>query len=413
MNLLDQKLKSRLTQHEQLGLTRVRSVKKNLKSFSSNDYLGLASHPLIIKAFQESAEMNGFGTGGSQLVSGHNLAHAECEEAFAKYLKRDRALLFANGYLANLGVLQAIADSKTELYFDKYNHASLYDGAHLSGAKVQRYLHGDLKDLEKKLHKNNINQEVGFAHADGQTDSINLNNLSNSSDSSDSSDFNNSAQKLIVSEHIFSTDGSQADIPGLIKLSQQHNAPLIIDDAHGFGVFDFDYSQEEVPVLICPLGKALGGFGGIVAGSEVLIESLIQFSRTYMFSTAPPAAIANALSAGLRMMQEEPWRREKLFENILFFKKISKNLGLNFSPSNHPIQSLILGDPRLALSLKSKLFTAGFDVAIMRPPTVAYAKTLLRVSLMASHEKSEIIEFLERLSMELRILSTSGEAPYG
>ena len=203
---------------------------------------------------------------------------------------------------------------------------------------------------------------------------------------------------FIVSEHVFSTDGSQADIPALISLSQKYDAPLIIDDAHGLGVFDFSYSQEEVPILMCPLGKALGGFGGIVAGSSVLIESLIQFSRNYMFSTAPPAAIAHTLSAALALIQEESWRREKLFENIAYFKKTALDLDLNFSPSDHPIQSLILGNPERAVLLKNDLLKAGFDVAIMRPPTVPYAKTLLRVSLSARHEKEDIRLFLERLA---------------
>jgi 8-amino-7-oxononanoate synthase len=377
LSLFDQHLQSRLIQHEQAGLRRIRNIKTNLKSFSSNDYLGLSTHPEIIKAFQEETTRSGFGTGGSQLVSGHRLAHAECEAAFAKYLKRDKALLFANGYLANIGVLQAIANSKTDLYFDKYNHASLYDGAVLSGANLHRYLHGDLKDLEKMLQKN-LQKNMG-THTQ-------------------------KTQNIILSEHIFSTDGSRADIPGLIQLSATYETPLIIDDAHGFGVFDFDYSQEEVPVLICPLGKALGGFGAIVAGSEILIETLIQFSRTYMFSTAPPPGIAKGLTAGLKILQEEPWRRENLFKNIQFFKETAQALGLYFSPSDHPIQSLILGDPELAISLKSTLLSAGFDVAIMRPPTVPYAKTLLRVSLMATHQYSEISDFLTALK---KAISTS------
>jgi 8-amino-7-oxononanoate synthase len=361
---LERSLEARLSRHRQAGLIRVREAKANTRGkicFSNNDYLGLVSEPLLLKAFEEGARQYGFGTGSSALVSGYSPVHERCEAAFSEYLNRERSLLFANGYLGNIGILPALFDEKSTLFFDKYNHASLYDGARLSGAELVRYRHLDLNHLHRLLSRSE-RELMG-----------------------------------IVTESVFSTDGSESHIPRMITLCSQSDATLIIDHAHGFGVSDFPYSQEEVPVLICPLGKALGGFGSIISGSDTVIEAIMQFARSYMFSTAAPPAIAYALTEGLHLMKTQTWRKEKLMENIQFFKIKAKELGLNFSPSNHPIQSLIVGDPQTALSFKKRLFEAGFDVTIMRPPTVPPLNSLVRISLGASHSFDDISGLLEAM----------------
>jgi 8-amino-7-oxononanoate synthase len=361
---LEHSLEARLAQHREAGLMRTREAKEETKAkvcFSSNDYLGLMSEPLLLKAFEEGARQYGFGTGGSALVSGNSWVHERCESAFSEYFNREKSLLFANGYLANIGILPALFNEKSKLCFDKYNHASLYDGAKLSGAELVRYRHLDLNHLKSLLYPS--------------TDLVGM-----------------------VSESIFSTDGSQADIPHLISIANQFNAALIIDHAHGFGVSDFPYSQEEVPVLICPLGKALGGFGAIVSGSQSTIEAIMQFARSYMFSTAAPPAIAYALTEGLQLLRTQQWRKEKLNQNIAFFKMKANQLGLPFSPSHHPIQSLVLRDPHSVLSMKQRLFDRGFKVTIMRPPTVPPLHSLVRVSLSASHSFGEISGLLEAMT---------------
>lgn len=268
---------------------------------------------------------------------------------------------FSNGYLANCGVIQAITHSSDIIYQDKSNHASLYDAANLSGAKLKRYRHNDLKHLKTLLETAEP-----------------------------------ASQKFIVSESFFSTTGDAAPLSDLASLAQQHQAHLMIDHAHGLGIFEAP-SHEEVPILVCPLGKAIGGFGAIVAGSKTLIESLIQFARTCMYTTALPPVLSYALLTSLGLTQQESWRKEKLFENILYFKQTAQELGLSFLVSDHPIQALPIGDNFKALYLHQYLYQEGFWVSIMRPPSVAPGLTLLRMSLNASHEKPQIFAFLKTL----------------
>jgi 8-amino-7-oxononanoate synthase len=371
-------LEQRLLKRENQGLKRLRFTREtrtNRVCFSSNDYLGLASETRLHQAFQEGIARYGFGSGASPLVSGYSYAHQACEEAFSAYRNRDRSLLFANGYLANLALIQGLFDEQSTLFYDRANHASLYDGAKLSSATLVRYRSEDLYPSPMK------GLELGR----------DIPALSRQIEAS------SSPLKAIVTESIFSTDGRSAPLPALIELQHQHQVPLIVDDAHGFGLYPLTDSALDLPIIVTPLGKALGGFGGIISGSQTVIETIIQCARNYLFSTAPPPALAHALTAGLALMQQESWRREKLFENVAYFKATAQELGLTFKPSQHPIQSLVLQDPFRVVELKTQLLEKGFDVTVMRPPTVPPNQSLLRVTLTALHSPVEILHFLETL----------------
>ena len=362
--MLDQLLQQRLQAHKAAGLTRIREFinPKQTRFFCSNDYLGLAQHPLVIQALMQGAEKYGFGSGASQLVAGHHPVHEELEQAFASFLKRDRALFFTNGYVANLAILQALASSTDIIYQDKYLHASLIDAGKLSKAAIKRYRHRDLDHLEQLLQKSKT-----YTH------------------------------RFIISEHFFSTTGTKAPLIDLHKLAEQYQSTLIIDDAHGLGVFDFPLTQMQAPILSCPLGKALGGLGAVVAGSNTMIEALMQFGRTYMYSTAPPPLMAYALLTSLAVMQKESWRKDKLQENIAYFKNAALKRDLPFLPSAHPIQALVLKDEVKTMRLSAALLQQGFRVSVMRPPSVPPGQTLLRISLNALHAPVALDDFLDSL----------------
>ncbi|MCX7122636.1 MAG: 8-amino-7-oxononanoate synthase [Gammaproteobacteria bacterium] len=352
-------IKKRLHAHRLKHLFRERKIRPQGLCFSSNDYLGLAQDPQMIAAFCEGAYRHGIGSTGSALVSGYSKPHRTLESAFADHVGRDRALLFSNGYMANAAILQALLGKQDIAFQDKLNHASLLDGTKLSGAQLKRYRHLDAAHLNELLE----------AH--------------------------DSENKVIISDHVFSMGGDLAPIPALIQCAHQHAATLIIDDAHGFGVVDFPYSQSEVPILVCPLGKAFGGSGALVAGSHDLIEALVQFSRPYLFSTALSPALAHALHCALKLIQTEPWRREKLHTNIAYFKQLSTKMGLPFTPSITGIQMLPIGDNEKAEAISQSLIKRRLFVRAIRPPSVPEAA--LRITLSSRHEAPEIAFLLREI----------------
>ncbi len=333
-------------------LFRERKIRPQGLCFSSNDYLGLAQDPLLIDAFCEGAYRYGIGATGSALVSGYSRAHRALETAFSDHVQRDRALLFSNGYMANAAVLQALLGKEDTVFQDKLNHASLLDGTKLAGARLKRYRHRDAAHLNQLLS----------THHNGQ--------------------------KMVVSDHVFSMGGDIAPMAALIETVRQHQATLLIDDAHGFGVVDFPYAQEAVPILVCPLGKAFGGSGALVAGSHEMIESLIQFARPYLFSTALSPALAHALHQSLKLMQTQPWRREKLLENIAYFKHTTAAMGLPFLDSDTGIQMLLIGDNARAEAISNALCKRRLFVRAIRPPSVPHAA--LRITLSSRHDPAEI-----------------------
>ncbi|NVF13495.1 8-amino-7-oxononanoate synthase [Vreelandella maris] len=365
-----QRLADARAHRQQTERWRTRQVaKSNTLDFAGNDYLGLAQDPRVSEAQAAGAHRYGAGAGASHLVSGHLEVHDALEEALAHWTGRERALLFSTGYMANLGVLQALADRHTALFQDRLNHASLIDGAALSGARSRRFHHRDAIDLESLLARSEC------------------------------------AHKLVVSDGVFSMDGDIADIATLAEVSRQHNAWLMIDDAHGVGVLGDNgsgcvgstWNSTDVPILVGTLGKALGTAGAFVAGDAELIEHLIQFSRSYIYTTAQPPAIAAATLKALEIVQSEPERRDQLNANIAYFRHEALQLGLPLSESATPIQPLILGDETRTLSWTLQLQQKSIQVGAIRPPTVPKGESRLRVTLSAHHQHDDIDQLLAAL----------------
>lgn len=339
-------------------------------TFCSNDYLGLANHPQVVAAFRRGADEYGCGSGAAHLICGHQRPHHALEEELAEFTGRSRALLFSTGYMANLGTISTLAQRGDVVFEDRLNHASLLDGGLLSGARLQRYRHNDALDLAGKL-------EASRADV-----------------------------RLVVTDGVFSMDGDIADLPALVQTTQAREACLMVDDAHGLGVLGergggvvehFALSQQQVPVLMGTLGKALGSFGAFVAGSEVLIEGLIQSARSYIYTTAMPAANAEATRASLRIARAETWRREKLRALIAQFRAGAEQLGYQLLQSETPIQPILLGDCERANRLSVGLLEAGLLVSAIRPPTVPEGSARLRVTLSALHSEAQVNRLLAAL----------------
>ena len=342
----------------------------NLLAFCSNDYLGLAQHPAVIAAFKSGAERYGVGAGASHLISGHSRAHHALEEELADFIGTARALLFSTGYMANLGVATALMHRHGTVFEDKLNHASLIDAARLCGAKVKRYAHGNMTQLDAQL-----TQATG--------------------------------EKLILTDGVFSMDGDIASLPALCRLARAHQAWLLVDDAHGLGVLGahgrgsfehFDLAVETPVMLMGTLGKAFGTFGAFVAGSDELIETLIQSARTYIYTTALPPAVAEATRASLKLVRTEPWRRELVRAHVEQFQRGARTLGLTLLDSSTPIQAVILGEPELAVTASRALRARGLLVPAIRPPTVARNSARLRITFSAGHTNEHVERLLDGLA---------------
>ncbi len=344
--------------------TRVDLEGKELLNFCSNDYLGLANDLRIVTAFQEAAGKYGVGSGASPLVCGRSTAHSVLEEEVARITGRDRAILFSSGYLANLAIISTLAPGRADMIFqDKLNHASLIDAAALSHAKLKRYPHRDLKALTRSL------------------------------------DGNIMKRKLILTDAVFSMDGDFAPLADLATISKEHNASLIVDDAHGFGVYGENgggtleragLGQAEVPLMMATFGKAAGCGGAFVAGSEALIELMVQKARPYIYSTAMVPALAVAATESLRLITEEPWRRQHLQVLIERFRRQSRQAGLVLQDSVSPIQPLVVGSAKRAVDISEALLEAGILLTAIRPPTVPINTARLRITLSAGHSEEDV-----------------------
>ncbi|MCG6540981.1 8-amino-7-oxononanoate synthase [Pseudomonas sp. KSR10] len=341
-----------------------------LLAFCSNDYLGLASHPEVIRALQQGAERWGVGGGASHLVMGHSTPHHQLEEALAEFTGRPRALLFSTGYMANLAAVTALVGQGDTVLEDRINHASLLDAGLLSGARFSRYLHNDAASLAKRLEK-----------ATGNT--------------------------LVVTDGVFSMDGDLADLPTLCATAKARNAWVMVDDAHGFGplgqtgggiVEHFGLGIADVPVLVGTLGKAFGTAGAFVAGSEELIETLIQFARPYIYTTSQPPAVACATLKSLELLRSEGWRREHLQRLIARFRRGATEIGLTLMDSPTPIQPILVGSSERALKLSAALRERGILVGAIRPPTVPAGSARLRVTVSASHSEAQVERLLDILA---------------
>ncbi len=369
-------------------------------SFCSNDYLGLAHHPKLIAALQNGAAQWGAGAGASHLVSGHFKAHHDLEQALAQFVVKPAALLFSTGYLANLGVVQALVGRGDTVFADKLNHASLNDAMLLSRAQVKRYRHNDLAHLAQLL---------------GQA---------------------SSGRKLIVTDAVFSMDGDIAPLPELLALCEQYDAWLLVDDAHGFGVLGeqgrgslFHFKSPPTPlfqswetgnpplqkggrgdlsssriIYMATLGKAAGVSGAFIAAEQVVIDTLVQRARSYIYTTASPPALASALLASLKLMQQEEWRREQLQKLIAQLQAGLSGLPWALMPSTTPIQPLLVGDNDAAMALSAALRERGIWVPAIRPPTVPQGTARLRISLSAAHSEQDVKQLataLHELAQEL------------
>lgn len=341
-----------------------------LLAFCNNDYLGLANHPEVIKAWRDGAERWGVGGGASHLVIGHSSPHHALEEALAEFTGRPRALLFSTGYMANLGTVTALVGQGDTVLQDRLNHASLLDAGLLSGARFRRYLHNDATSLGNRLEK-----------ATGNT--------------------------LVVTDGVFSMDGDIAELPTLAAAARAKGAWLMVDDAHGFGtlgatgagiVEHFGLGLDDVPVLIGTLGKGFGTSGAFVAGSEELIETLVQFARPYIYTTSQPPALACATLRSLQLLRSEHWRREHLASLIAQFRQGAQQLGLTLMESFTPIQPILIGDAGRALQLSRLLRERGLLVTAIRPPTVPAGSARLRVTLCAAHSSAQVQQLLDALA---------------
>jgi 8-amino-7-oxononanoate synthase len=339
-------------------------------SFCSNDYLGLAADPRVAKAFKRGVDRYGSGSGAAHLVTGHSEAHQALEYDLAEFTGRDRALLFSSGYMANLGVLCALLGRGDSVLEDRLNHASLIDAGLLSGARFQRYPHLNTEAAASRLGK-----------AKGG--------------------------KMLVTDAVFSMDGDLADLPELARVCTREQAWLMVDDAHGLGVLGakgagslehFSLNQQQVPILMGTLGKALGTAGAFVAGPEVIIENLIQQSRTYIYTTALPAAIAEATRTSLQLVARESWRRERLQELISSFRTTVQQMDFELSDSTTPIQPIIAGSSETALDWSKQLEVQGILVTPIRPPTVPEGTARLRITFSASHQDHHLHQLLQALA---------------
>lgn len=343
---------------------------KPVISFCSNDYLGLANHPKVKQAFIDGIKKYGAGSGAAHLVNGHSKAHHALEEELAEFTGYPRALLFSTGYMANLGVAQALVGKGDTVLEDRLNHASLIDGGLLSGARLMRYTHNDVSDLEKKLASRNA------------------------------------GEKLVMTDGVFSMDGDIAHTAALANTCKKNAALLMIDDAHGFGVLGetgrgtlehSGVSIQDVPIYMATFGKTIGTSGAFVAGSEELIETLIQQARTYIYTTAAPPALAEATRASLKVITNEAVLREQLHNNIQYFRTCCRQLEIELSNSETAIQPIIIGDDKSTVQLSNSLFDQGLLVTAIRPPTVPTGTARLRITLSASHTRAQIDKLTDAL----------------
>lgn len=363
-------LKAALADLEQRHLRRTRRVPpRGALNFCSNDYLGLSAHPEVVQSFADAVMKYGVGSGASHLVTGHTREHEVLEEALAAFTGREKALVYSTGYMANMGVISALADQKASIVTDKLNHASLIDGCRLSGARLSRYRHADGDHATELLAA--IAPEVG--------------------------------SRLLVTDGVFSMDGDFAPLPDLARACRVANAWLLVDDAHGLGVVGatgrgtcehFGLGVEDVPILIGTFGKAFGSFGAFVAGDADLIDFLVQKSRTYIYTTALPPAVAAATFAALEVAQRDTWRRERVLAHA---RRVHGVLGLP-GTSVSPIVPVILGDEARALAASRELEARGFLVTAIRPPTVPAGTARLRVTLSATHEESQVDALITALA---------------
>ena len=336
---------------------------REIINFSSNNYLGLANHPALCASAKEAIDRYGCGSGASRLISGNMVLHEELEAKLAGFKGTEAAVVFNSGFQANTGILSTLAGEGDVIFSDALNHASIIDGCRLSRAKTVIYPHGDLAQLEAALRQ--------AAH---------------------------SRRKLVVTESIFSMDGDEAPLKGIVELAEQYDAMVMVDEAHATGLFGANGAGvvaklglgDRVLVQMGTLGKALGGFGAYVAGSSALRELLINRCRSFIFTTSlPPAVMAMAIAA-IDLVRREPERREALWTNCRSLTAGLRGLGFKMEATAGPILPLIIGDAAECMKFSEQLLERGIFAQGIRPPTVPPGTSRLRITMMATHTREQI-----------------------
>ncbi len=347
---------------------------RRLINFCSNDYLGLAADPRLAAAMRRAAAQHGSGAGAAHFVTGHSAEHHALEEELADFTRREAALLFSTGYMANAGVITALAGRGEVVLQDRLNHASLLDGARQCGARLLRYRHNDLEEAAR------IAAEQAPKLA------------------------------LIATDGVFSMDGDVAPVGELAAIAQHHGAWLLVDDAHGLGVLgahgggvleQAQLDAHAVPLLVGTLGKAFGSFGAFVAGERDVIEVVMQRARSYLFTTALPPAVAAATRAALGIVRAEGWRRERLAMLIARFRAGALARGLPLAASTTAIQPVHVPGAAGCVAASEALMRRGYWVSGIRHPTVPAGTERLRVTLSAAHGEAEVDGLLDALQASL------------
>ncbi|MBI2151000.1 MAG: 8-amino-7-oxononanoate synthase [Acidobacteria bacterium] len=374
-------LKERLRQLESRSLRRfLRNVEgaqeaevflngRKVLLLCGNNYLGLASDPRVIEAVTRALASYGLGSGASRLISGSMSLHRRLEEKLASFKGTEAALLFSTGYMANLGILGALAEPQDVIFSDALNHASIIDGCRLSRAAVRVYPHKDVDSLEKMLQEG-----TGFQ------------------------------RRFLITDTLFSMDGDLAPLPGLAALAARYDAHLIVDEAHatgtlgpgGCGAVEHFGLRGQVPVIMGTLSKALGAFGAFVAGDRVLVDYLVNVCRPFIFTTAPPPALAAGVLAALEVLQTDPARVERLQENQRFFRDGLQRLGFDTGASESHIIPVMIGEEKRTMAFCERLLQDhGVYVQGIRPPTVPPGTSRLRITLMSTHRRDQLEHALE------------------
>ena len=343
--------------------TRIDIEGKTYLSFCSNNYLGLANHPSVIEAVKKAVDEYGWGACASRLVSGNMTLHEALEKEISRFKRKDAAIVFPTGYMANLGVISSLVSGGDLVISDKLNHASIIDGCRLSGADFRVYAHCNMEKLETILKK--------------------------------TSKYN---RKLIVTDSVFSMDGDLAPLPDIVRIAKKYNAMVMVDEAHGTGVFgengrgvvEYFNLDNEVDVVMGTLSKAIGSLGGYVCGDDDLISYLRNKARPFMYTTALPPAVCAASIASINLIQEDPSLREVLWNNVCCIKERLGLLGIDMISSQSQIIPLLIGDTQKAVDISKLLYERGVLIPAIRPPTVPANSSRLRMTVMSSHTQDDL-----------------------
>jgi len=396
MNLaIDQLLKQEIDRLKTLGLyrdlkrivgpidTTVAIDGKEVILLSSNNYLGIATHPKLKEAAVSALREYGTGASSSRLISGNMEIHEELEKKTAKFKGCQSAIVFPTGYMANIGVITSLASKGDLILSDELNHASIIDGCRLSGAEIRVYPHKNIEKLKEILSQGKASSSKGSYK-----------------------------RMLIVTDGVFSMDGDITPLPEILGVAREEDALVIVDDAHATGVLGTNGKgtaehfglKDENLIQMGTFSKALGSMGGYIAGPEIVIEYLRNKARSFIYSTALPPSLCASSIAAIEIIENEPWIRTRLWRNITRFRRGLTNLGYNTMESQTQIIPILIGDTSLTMKFATAIFQKGVYAPGIRPPTVPEGKSRIRTSLMASHTDEQIDRVLAVFESEGRRL---------